>query len=846
MIPRFLPIILAASLTGQFLPLSLQAQQPGVAGTAEREIHRRELSAQYAQAQINKGAEALMAQDYESAFSYYKSAVDSLPSGGASTETVRENALDGFSRAAVSLAKQRISEGRYQDAEMIVGVVLDERYNPNYAPALELAQQLRDPTHFNRTITPGFVANVEEVKRLLGEAAGYYQSGRYDLAFRRYEQVLNIDKYNIAARRGMEQVNQQRKLYQETAYNQTRSELLKDIDEGWELPVRKYNLGISSIIEQPQIDLSGRSNINRKLDEIIIPKVEFRDATVREALDFIKQRAAALDTSEPKGVNIVLKLDPAAEAAESMSRITLQLTQVPLRAALEYIATAAGLKVKVEPYAVAIVPLSESTEVLLTKEYNVPPSFINTLPGDSSGGGTAPAAPGGVTTRQGVQQYLEIQGVTFPTGSSAQYLPSTSKLIVRNTQNNLDLIDNLIEISLSTPPTQIEIQAKFLEVSQNNLKELGFDWLLGQFAFPFGTGVYSSGGTTGNQASNNSFYPITNPSGIPIGMSNGSTSTTAGSTTINGTGQLTAGNRSGGTAVRANALDGLLFGSPAGPAAGILSLAGIFTNPQFQVVLRALDQQKGVDLMSAPSVVTQSGKQASIEIVRRFRYPTEYDPPQVPQTQASGAVQPVTPATPSSFETRNLGVTLQVEPTVGPDGYTIDLHLHPQVSEFEGFVNYGSPINTLAPVVRNSLIVAGSGTDVVISLGQIPIATRPVTLTENVINQPIFSIREVDTNVTIYDGQTIVLGGLMREDVQKTEDKTPIIGDIPLVGRLFRTSADQRIKRNLIIFVTANLIDPAGQPLIKSVEDDQEVPAPSAAESLNEIIPGDAASISTP
>ncbi len=73
--------------------------------------------------------------------------------------------------------------------------------------------------------------------------------------------------------------------------------------------------------------------------------------------------------------------------------------------------------------------------------------------------------------------------------------------------------------------------------------------------------------------------------------------------------------------------------------------------------------------------------------------------------------------------------------------------------------------------------------------------------------------------------------------MQKVEDKTPIIGDIPLVGRLFRTSADQHIKRNLIMFVTANLIDPAGQPLIKEVEDGDEVAAPDANALANEAIP---------
>ena len=55
---------------------------------------------------------------------------------------------------------------------------------------------------------------------------------------------------------------------------------------------------------------------------------------------------------------------------------------------------------------------------------------------------------------------------------------------------------------------------------------------------------------------------------------------------------------------------------------------------------------------------------------------------------------PVTPTTPTAFEKRDVGVTLEVEPTIGPDGYSIDMQLAPQVVEFEGFINYGSPIQT--------------------------------------------------------------------------------------------------------------------------------------------------------
>jgi general secretion pathway protein D len=251
-------------------------------------------------------------------------------------------------------------------------------------------------------------------------------------------------------------------------------------------------------------------------------------------------------------------------------------------------------------------------------------------------------------------------------------------------------------------------------------------------------------------------------------------------------------------------------------------LAGIFTNPQFQVVLRALNQQKGVDLVSAPKVTVTSGRKATINITQKFPYPKDYSPPQVPQQQGQG-FNPATPATPTSFEFRPVGVQLEVEPTVGPDGYTIELSLSPQITEFQGFINYGSPISTVGNVTLDGIVID----------------TRSIVVTDNLIQQPVFSVRQVDTQVTVYDGQTVVLGGLMREDVQKVQDKTPIVGDLPLVGSLFRSSNNQRIKRNLLIFVSAGLLDPAGQPLIKTVENGTEISTPDARAVASEAIPGD-------
>ena len=803
----------------------LSAQQSGIVGQSEREIKVLQERSAWAQKQTAKAAAALSENDFETAFALSKSAMDALPPAGDATQAIRSLSLETFSKAAFSLATQRISEGRFDDAELVASTATGKPYNSNYRPLQGLLTQLHDPNQFNRTMTPGSIAKVEEVKQLLSEAQGLYASARYDAAFKDYNKVLGLDPYNTAARLGMEQVNQQRSAYAENAYNERRGQMLGDVAQAWELPVTKINTGASTIVEQSPIDMKGTSSISRKLQEIRIPQLSLQDESVRDSIEKLQKKSRSLDTTETdpskKGVNIVLKLDPTKESADGGTKINLALNDIPLGEALKYIASAANLKVKVEPYAVAIVPLTEPTETLIAKEYKVPPNFISAPSASSTTPATPAAGLPGTTTvgKSGAKDFLITQGVTFPVGASATFLASSSKLLVKNTQANLDLIDSLVDVSSQDTPKQIEIESRFLEVTQNNVQELGFDWLMGAFNLPGGSGVYGGGGTIGNQIKNAGTYPFTaggTTTGAPIGSIAGA-----------GTGNLTAGNRTGSAAISANALDALLFGSPAGPAAGILALAGVFTNPQFQVILRAVNQQKGVDLVSAPKVTVTSGKAALINITRQFPYPSTYSPPQIPQTQGGG-LSPATPATPTAFLTRKVGVQLEVTPTLAADNYSIDLSLSPQITEFEGFVNYGTPIQTIAPVfiggLTNSLVLG----------------SRTLVLTENTIEQPIFSVREVTTEVTIYDGSTVVLGGLMREDVQKVQDKTPILGDAPLIGSLFRSSSNQRIKRNLLIFVTAGILDPSGQPLVKEIENNQEVLVPDAKAVSSEAVPGDA------
>jgi general secretion pathway protein D len=819
-LPLWFPVFLLASLT----PTALQAQYPGVQGAVESHIQALEQKSVYCAELVQKGNAAIADDDYESAYALFKSAVDTLPQGGEASTDLRKQALGGFCNAAVLLARQRVSEGRYADARTTVEVVLENRYDPNYGPAKALRSQLMDPQGFadRGTITPRHVANIEEVKRLIQEGEGYYATGRYDIAFKRCEQALNIDKYNIAARRLMEKINVARQEYADAAYSETRGAMLTAVDKAWELPLRKFTDGPTTIVEQPQMDSRGSQAINNKLDTIIIPRIDFTDASIKEALDFIKKRAADLDTgdSDNKGINIVLKIPP--DSLASSGTFTLALDNTPLRSVLEYVTSALDLKIKIEPHAVVVVPSSENTEVLLTREFKVSPGFLNKTPGSAppqvAGGGSQSV----IAAKSRAKDYLESENIQFPPGASANYVEKTNRLIVKNTQANLDAIDTLVERETDEKIIQVEIEAKFLEVSQNNLNELGLDWLLGQFALAGGSGVYGSGGTIGlGRSINNNGYPLVNPANnLPVGA-NSATS-----------GPVTAGNRGGTTGISLNAVDAILLGSPAGPAPGVLSVAGVFTNPQFQVILRALSQKKGIDLVSAPKVTTLSGNKAKIEIVREFKYPdpSSFTPPQLSPSTGS-LYAPVVPNTPTAFLTTPTGITLEVTPTVDTrDNYTIDLQLEPRVIEFDGFINYGSPI--YASVQYSTPLLA------------LPSTTFEAT--PNVINQPVFSTREVSTQLYVYDGQTVVMGGLMREDVQKVQDKVPILGDIPLAGRLFRTNVDQHIKRNLLMFVTAGILNPAGQPVIQADEDDQLIPEVDVNAMLSDAIPSDVLSAPLP
>ena len=287
-------------------------------------------------------------------------------------------------------------------------------------------------------------------------------------------------------------------------------------------------------------------------------------------------------------------------------------------------------------------PPSVNTEELMTKEYKVPAGFMSTAPNDQSRsgrpepaghgggrGGRAAAAgrrmrPGpGRISRTGPAPWITCtgQGVQFPPGSNAIYLPGSSRLIVHNTQSNMDLIDAIVENSSPPVPIQVTIESKFVEIQQQNQKELTMNVLLGQFNLR----ARSSSRLVARRAMASRRTRAIIPLPFPDDR------------------------RAAGAAAHQRPAQrefrhqrechrcACSFPRPgAAVAPAVFGVGSVLTDPTFQVVLRALDQKKGVDLLSAPRVTTKSGQQAVIEIIREFRYPTEFDPPQIPQNFGGG------------------------------------------------------------------------------------------------------------------------------------------------------------------------------------------------------------------
>ena len=383
------------------------------------------------------------------------------------------------------------------------------------------------------------------------------------------------------------------------------------------------------------------------------------------------------------------------------------------------------------------------------------------------------------------RQFFTTAGVDFNApGKQLVFNDRLGQLMVRASLQDLDIIEQAVQV-LNMAPPQVTIEAKFAEITQTDSKALGFDWFLGNSLMGNGK-MGLSGGSAPSYGSPGSSGSAANPSGVFPGpystdpLNPGSFTPSAGTTP-------------------SSAGDNLLTGGLRNGAPALGTLTGILTDPQFRVVIRALEQRQGVNVMAAPKVTTLSARQAQIKAVRVRYIVTELDLNQtsggggggggaVGQTTGGGGVGSTVQPIAEPFE---LGPVLDVVPYVSADGYTIQMTIIPTIKDFEGYD------------LENARLFAAQAQ----SVGGTGGAGDPLS---QITPLPIFRLRQVVTSTIVWDGQTVVLGGLLLDETTKIKDKVPFLGDLPLVGRLFRSESSQAKKTSLVIFVTPTIIDPAG------------------------------------
>jgi len=673
--------------------------------------------------------------------------------------------------AEAKLEEYRAAGGESAAARRLVGQLDNEISNPYDLDINE--------------ISPEYVAQNKIIRDLLTRGRAQYLNGDYDGAQASFKEVEARDANNVEAKLFQTKIAEiLGGIHKQNQYK-TRGQMLTEVDQQWERP-KVFDISTTNAVE---VDQGGR--IQDKLNNITIPQVNFSGMELTRVIETLSELSVEYDP-ERVGVNII----PLFNSNDSNPRVNISLRNLNLDRILQFVTQQVNFAYDVGGDAVTIQPSDSlgGSSTTVTEFFPISRATVIRLTGFRDGGGSSSgpvdpfAAPSGGGSSgpsqndevEALQTFFQSAGVNFELqGASLAF--DGEQLIVTQTRRNLErmrtILRNYNEVK------QVEIEAKFLEVSQGDLEELGFEWSL-------------KGGAT--QVYDNAFPLIQN--GQPVveysrqfGTQNRNLndafgiSSSQSAITINGARVV-----DNSAPVLSNAIDlasqvtTKLVDVPMGWSVGGYDV---------DFAIRALARKTGSDLMSAPKVTVLSGKRANITVAQELRYPESYgDIESTASSSGSGgsnggsggnAAISITAGTPQDFVTRNVGVEMAVTPNVENDD-TISLILEPRVTEFEGFVEYGGP----------SVAITGQ-TTVTVPAG---------------FYQPIFSVREISTEVTIFDGATVVMGGLTRDVIKSVNDKVPVLGDIPGLGRLFRNEGETRQKRNLLIFVTANLVSPGGSP----------------------------------
>ena len=449
---------------------------------------------------------------------------------------------------------------------------------------------------------------------------------------------------------------------------------------------------------------------------------DFREVDFEAALNFLAESA---------GVTIVLS-----PKSEELSRpITMHLVDIPLQQALDYLVKGQGLVYRFDEEAIFVATLDEmEAEPMETRMFilNQGPGLFATfdpIPESREGVALQPVGIKRLTTLKDILQEVVPQ----VSGSSFSLNERTGALMVTHVPYYLQQVERLL-VELDILPIAVRVEARFVELTVTDTDEFGFDAAL-----------------TGDAA----LTKTEDRDGKTLGPNL----------------KLSA---LGDQLRRGTKIDFTAFARQTSGEGLNLTFQGILTGTQYQAVLHALGENKKTKTLSAPQVTPLNNQTAALKVVTEFVYATQYDASVKKEDLngdgdfadvVSGVRETRFVNVPQGFVTKDLGILLNVTPSVGRDRNTIILALKPEVSEKK--------------------------TDDTFS--------GEVTL-------PRFTTRSLTTTVVIEDGQTVMLGGLMKDTTSKTLTKVPVLGSLPLLGALFRKKSDSVERSNLLIFVTARVV----------------------------------------
>jgi len=866
---------------------------------AAEEMRRASLDAQ-AKEEIEAADLAFLKRDWDEAFRMYDLASKHLNDSPA-TADLREKCRVRKAESKYQCGRRAVLEGNREEAiknfEDAVKLHHEQALRDLNALKAETSQEAEKDTSdiVHRINDKDYKLQRDVFRKRLRKARQYYTTGEFNKAYEECELVLRAQPQNTEAIRLRQLISERVNRIERREIMVTREEMMHQVNQSWRpvyaadsAQLEPVDGGTTQAKPLDKGTYSQEQDIERRMRGIKLPSVSFRPpVTLVDAVEYFRQASKDFDLpdvpAEERGINFVLRLgsaltggaqpaggddadafsssassdDEAASAAGPVPQIpAINASNVTLWQALDQVCQVTGFKFQISGPFVIVMPKDATIDAYVTRFYNVLDLFVDRVNsaatdiresrGNKFGGGNTLEASEGGSMERDWQAYFKEMGVDWPPNSSISYIKTTSQLRVTNTADNLAVFEQVLNY-LNVTPRLVEIETRFVEVSQEDLNSLGFEWLLnsdytinvgnklgkvlGLKPGNFLDGVWQKGKSP---SSSSSASQTTDGSGTTTTVTGGSGAGTT--TAASGSRMRTRNNRRlglnafGGTSDYQN---GNRFLSTVGnPISGagesnndqLFKLNGFLGNADVSMILHMLSQRTDTDLLSAPKVVTKSSQQAIIKVVTEYIYPQDYDVTIESSGSGNsgwggssgGGGQILAMVEPQNFTMREVGVILDVTPEITAEGQLINLELKPQVVDEPVWHDYGMKVPNTSS--SGSSLLQGLNLDLALNnlqdlagLSELLGAEKEQEYYTVPMEQPFFHVRSIDTHISIYNGATVVMGGLITEERKAMDDKVPFLGDIPFIGRLFRSRSEWSNKRNLLIFVTARLVDPSGR-----------------------------------